>query len=138
MGLLRRQAKRKVLACGSRGWTDRGTVREHLELLQELSGLPPSSMILFHGGARGADTLARNAAVVMGWQVRAFKADWEGYGKSAGYRRNLDMLRENPDVVIAFWDGASKGTDHTVREALKRSILTIVVRKEGVAESEPS
>jgi len=38
-----------------------------------------------------------------------FSADWSKYGKSAGYKRNKQMALY-ADVLIAFWDGNSKGT----------------------------
>ena len=34
---------------------------------------------------------------------------WNVYGKSAGYRRNVEMGLYG-DALIAFWDGFSKGT----------------------------
>ena len=92
-----------------------------------LSQLPPQTMIL-HGGARGADTLAGQAAQAVGLPCHVFPAKWNQYGRQAGFIRNIQMLDQKPDLVLAFWDGLSQGTAHTIREALKRGILTETIR----------
>lgn len=70
-----------------------------------------------------ADEIARGYALT----VRLFPADWEQHGRSAGILRNNDMLDTNPDLVIAFWDGKSRGTWHTINEARRRGIPVDVV-----------
>ena len=47
-----------------------------------------------------------------------FPANWEKYGKRAGFIRNEDIIK-NCDAVIAFWDGKSKGTFHSLSLADK-------------------
>lgn len=103
----------KVLVCGSRTWSDDAVIR------RALSDLPRGSVVI-HGGARGADLIAGTVARSLGLSVWEFPADWKNLGRSAGYRRNIEMLDERPDLVIAFWENGSKGTEHTVREALRR------------------
>ena len=109
-----------VLVCGSRNWSDIHAIR------MRLVKLPPSSVII-HGKAPGADTIAGWLAEDFGFTVREFPADWEQYGKRAGILRNLAMLDESPDLVLAFWDGESSGTRHTVTEARKRGIPVEVI-----------
>jgi ABC-type Fe3+-hydroxamate transport system substrate-binding protein len=84
---------------------------------------------ILHGGATGPDVIGKNWAfqykkVV---NIRDFLPDWERWGKSAGMLRNVQMLAAKPDLVIAFYDGKSKGTEHTIREAHKRGIKTFVI-----------
>ena len=105
----------KVLVCGSRSWDNIHTIR------MRILSLPDNTEII-HGGASGADRTAACLAEDFGFTVREFKADWDGEGKSAGFKRNLRMLDESPDLVIAFWDGRSRGTRHTITEARKRGI----------------
>ena len=66
------------------------------------------------GGAKGADTLAERYAHDKGYELKVFRADWDTYGKRAGYIRNEQMHKYisqfNNRGVIAFWDGESKGT----------------------------
>ena len=105
----------KVLVCGSRSWN-----RADL-IAVKLSQLPRGSEII-HGAARGADVTAASLARSLGIPERAYPADWRGKGKRAGIVRNLEMLDAKPDLVVAFWDGESTGTKHTINEARKRGI----------------
>lgn len=110
----------KVLVCGSR------TYHRIPEIGRRLARLPRGSEII-HGGARGADSYAAIYARALGIPERAYPADWRGKGKRAGILRNLAMLDEKPDLVIAFWDGQSTGTKHTIDEARRRGIPVEVV-----------
>lgn len=65
------------------------------------------------GGAKGADKLAELYAQDHGHRLKVFPALWDLYGKSAGYKRNKQIV-DYADVVMAFWDGESKGTKHTI------------------------
>lgn len=70
------------------------------------------------GGAIGADQLGEKYARQHSIPTLIFKPDWKKHGKSAGFIRNHDIL-EHSDVVVAFWDGISKGTSHSISEAKK-------------------
>jgi len=105
----------RVLVCGSRTW--RNSIRVH----SRLKALPRRTIVM-HGGAGGADTIADEAALRYGHQVEVYPANWEEHGKKAGILRNLVMLDQQPWLVIAFWDGKSRGTKHTIDEALKHGI----------------
>jgi hypothetical protein len=108
-----------ILVCGSRDWTDGARIRARLEMVPYVQ---PDVPCLIHGAARGADTLAGNIARNMGWSVDEFPADWRGKGKAAGVIRNLTMLDQCPDVVLAFQKNGSSGTQHTIDEARRRGI----------------
>lgn len=110
-----------VLVCGSRNWMDAGIVRDRL------SELPREELVILHGSARGADNIAHWWAVDHRVQVRPFPAQWETHGKRAGFIRNIEMLDEDPDLVIAFWDGTSRGTLHTINSAQARGIPVEVI-----------
>lgn len=73
---------------------------------------------IISGCARGADSLGTQYAILRGFKISKFPPDWDKYGKSAGYKRNLEM-GEYTDVVIVFWDGESKGTKHMIDIANK-------------------
>ena len=106
----------KVLVCGSRDWTDADVIANRL------ADLAPDYPVVLHGGARGADLLADGICSVFGYEVQAFPADWRKHGKRAGILRNLAMLDEQPDLVIAFQRNGSRGTQHTIDEARRRGI----------------
>lgn len=108
----------RVLVCGSRDWTDRKRIRSRL------LNLPKGSTVI-HGGARGADRLAAEVAHELGHQVLDMPAHWRlngHYNPRAGLERNLRMLDLKPELVIAFWDGGSSGTKHTIEQATRRGI----------------
>lgn len=74
------------------------------------------------GMAKGADHLGELWANFMKIPVDKFPADWNKYGKSAGYKRNVQMA-ENADALIALWDGESRGTKHMIEIALEKNLL---------------
>jgi hypothetical protein len=73
------------------------------------------------GGAQGADKLAEQYADEYDIPIRIFAPDWESFGKSAGYIRNK-IIVEHADHVVAYWDGKSKGTQHTIEIAQKERL----------------
>ncbi len=84
--------------------------------------------IIVSGGARGIDSLAEIEAKNLKIKTIIFKPDWDRYGKKAGFLRNILIINE-ADKVIAFWDGASKGTKHSIDLAIKQDKpLDIYVR----------
>lgn len=107
----------RLLVCGSRNWTDMDAIYDVLADYRT-----PRPVIVLHGGARGADSLADDAARLHGYAREVYKADWKKHGKRAGILRNLRMLDAYADKVIAFHDGQSRGTQHTIDEARKRGI----------------
>lgn len=113
----------KVLVCGSRAWTDGDAIRERLAQL-------PRGVEIIAGGARGADRLAATIARSLGFAVTEFPANWRPngtYDPRAGMERNLRMLDQQPELVIAFWIDGSTGTGHTVTNATERKIPVEIV-----------
>lgn len=68
------------------------------------------------GMARCADRLGERYAKEHGYKVIYMPADWDLYGKSAGFKRNVQMA-EYADALVAFWDGVSSGTKHMIETA---------------------
>ena len=91
----------KVLICGSRNINDPKVVSEAVEQ----SGMNATEII--SGGARGVDTLARYYAQSNGIEFTEYLAEWDRFGKKAGYLRNIVMVND-ADAVIAIWDGDSR------------------------------
>jgi hypothetical protein len=114
----------QVLVCGSRDSGDPEHAR--MEIHKRLQALPEGTTIL-HGGAHGVDMWVDAIAYGLGIKTRVYLADWEHYGRSAGILRNNDMLDLKPNLVIAFWNGFSRGTRHTISEARKRGIPVEVI-----------
>lgn len=83
---------------------------------------------LVSGGARGVDSIAEEFANAHLIKTIIFKPDWDKYGKSAGFIRNK-LIIDEADMVLAFWNGSSKGTKHSIDLAIKAGKpLNIYVR----------
>jgi hypothetical protein len=78
------------------------------------------------GKARGADTLGEQFAQEQGYKIKSFPTDWETLGKKAGYVRNAQMASYS-EVLIAFWDRASKGTKHMIDLANKQRLKVFII-----------
>lgn len=82
--------------------------------------------ILVSGGAKGADSLAEDFAKIQGIPRQIYEADWKKFGKSAGFIRNQSIVN-NSDMIIAFWDGHSRGTADTLNKAKIEGVPTLIV-----------
>ena len=107
------------LVVGSRTFNDYSLMCNVLDhLLQN-----HKDIVIVSGGAKGADTLAERYAKEHGYALTIFKADWNKYGKRAGFLRNEEMHKHiakyKDKGVVAFWDGSSKGTAHNFELVLK-------------------
>ena len=71
------------------------------------------NVVIVSGMARGADTLGERYAKMRRLDIDYHLADWDRYGKSAGYRRNEQMALSS-DASCVFWDGKSKGSAHMI------------------------
>lgn len=110
----------KILICGGREWADEKPIKKVIDFL------PPESTVI-SGGAPGADSIAERLALMRAdLKVEIFHAKWILWGKSAGPKRNIEMLEEKPDIVYAFPDKDSVGTYHTIKEARKRGIKVVI------------
>ncbi len=78
----------RLLVCGGRDF------RDFVLLVKTLEPLRHQIEVLIHGAARGADSMAAEWAERRKVPTLAFHPDWDRFGKSAGIRRNADMLIE--------------------------------------------
>lgn len=118
-----------LLVVGSRSITDYELVSQTLDYI--LGDIPTHCHVqIVSGGAKGVDELAERYAKECGFDTKIFaltKDDWyvvdsatgkKTYNKSAGYERNKKMheyIAQFPyRGVVAFHDGKSKGTLHSV------------------------
>ena len=75
--------------------------------------LPAETTEIVSGGARGVDTSAREYAMANSIRLTEFLPEYEKYKKGAPLKRNLQII-EYADMVVAFWDGKSKGTKFVI------------------------
>lgn len=102
----------KLIVAGGRDFADSALLRNELNHLAEVI-YPNRAISIVSGMARGADALGSYFAKANNVKMYEFPADWNTYGKRAGFMRNEEMGRFS-DALIAFWDGKSKGTDHMI------------------------
>ena len=117
--------KFSVIIAGSRDFSDYELltiVCDHM--LSEK--IKTNNIVIISGGARGADSLGERYAKERGFELEIHPADWDRYGKSAGYRRNKEMA-ESADACICFWDGESRGTKHMIDIATDKGLKLKVV-----------
>jgi hypothetical protein len=107
----------KLLITGSRSWDTYDPHGRQVELI--ILRLNPSHVAC--GDAGGTDravvtVLPRTNCT----RLTVYKADWDAFGKGAGFIRNWFMLTNfQPDEVVAFWDGRSSGTRHMMNLAFE-------------------
>ena len=125
----------RIIVAGSRGFKNydllRDTLMDYLDFMDDKDVVDnPSQVKFISGTAKGADTLGEQFAYTYEYDVIRFPADWNTYGKSAGYRRNAEMAKyasEAYGVLFAFWDGKSKGMKHMIDLAKRYDLEVHVV-----------
>ena len=105
----------KVAVIGSRGL--------QVDRLEDY--LPEGVTEIVSGGARGVDTCARNYALSHGLTLTEFLPEYNRFGKGAPLLRNIAII-EHADLVLAFWDGRSKGTKFVIDYCKKQNIPVVV------------
>ena len=104
---------------------------EHTFLMREtldklLANVNNSDIEIVSGKANGADRLGEEYANFKGIQLKQFPAEWDRFGKSAGYKRNVQMA-EYANHCVVFWDGSSKGSKHMIDIAERLGVFTKVI-----------
>lgn len=112
-----------ILVCGSRDFRNWALVSE------VIAEFDPETIVV-EGAARGVDTWARKAAHARGLHVASVPALWDR-GRSAGHKRNAAMLRLGVTMVVAFWDGKSRGTKGMIELACAAGIPVSLYREDG-------
>lgn len=81
----------------------------------------PKDVVIISGMASGVDTTAVDWAMVNWTSLECFPAEWDKYGRSAGYIRNKQMLdKGKPDIVLAGPGG--RGTANMIDIAEKAGV----------------
>ena len=101
----------RVIVCGGRDYSDIAAVRHEIVRI----GMDNMHAVIVHGAARGADSIARFCAEDLGLQTEAHPANWDKYGKRAGFIRNQEMADAGADLCVAFPGG--NGTADMIRRA---------------------
>ena len=114
MSTKEKSSKKKIAIIGSRNFKDKnllfGVLDKNFDKIE----------MIVSGGAKGADELGRVYAQERGFPCLIYYPRWRSvtgdFDKGAGFKRN-HLIIKNCDVVLAFWDGVSKGTSHSLEIA---------------------
>jgi hypothetical protein len=75
--------------------------------------LPSDTKEIVSGGARGVDTSVRDYALAHSIKLMEFLPEYNKFGRSAPLKRNITII-SYADLVLAFWDGKSRGTKFVI------------------------
>ena len=122
----------KVIVAGCRDFKDYDLLKEKLNHYRNYTG---KMYELVSGGAQGADFLGEKYALENGIPIKHFPADWDKHGRAAGPIRNQQMA-DYADVLIAVWDGQSKGTKNMIScmNKLKKPVYIVWIGSPFVAQ----
>jgi len=120
-----------ILICGSRDF-----VNAHQIVGDWVRANVQPSDTVIHGEAIGPDRVAGHFAREVGATVVGepiTQDDKDTYGmKRAGIIRNERMYDTyEPDLVVAFWNGTSRGTKHMMDYAIRQGCKVAVVREDA-------
>ena len=130
----------KIAIVGSRHFADPDRVVEYVK------SLPPRASIIT-GSASGVDAAATKAAREKGIPVQVMPASFEELADPGKGAARNQRLVDACDVLVAFWDGGSKGTRATVERALDsgKEVHVFVARgnlpvpsRRAVGEADPA
>lgn len=122
----------RILVTGSRDWVDADAIGAALIAFGRELSATPADVVVVHGGARGADTIAGRWARDFGIREEVHRADWRRadgtVDRAAGIRRNQAMVDAGADVCLAFIRNVSPGATHCASAAQAAGIRTLIVR----------
>lgn len=127
----------RVIIAGSREFSDYVIAEKAItEALGSIRAAGPVRIVSGH--CRGADLLGERYASEHGLGLSLFPADWNRYGRRAGFVRNSEMAQYAAGEgaiggLIAFWDGKSRGTKMMIDIARKKDIRVHVFDLSGRA-----
>lgn len=116
----------KVGIVGSRKFTDWEVFKAAMIVFFPQPYVNTTIDLVVSGGAEGADTLGELWADRHGIKTKIIKPDWKRHGKQAGFVRNGEIVAES-DVIVAFWDGQSRGTQDTIAKAKMYKKPTVII-----------
>lgn len=105
--------EKRIIIAGGRNFNNYDLLKE--KLLKYIGF--NTDVTVISGGAMGADTLGEKFAKEYKLYCMTIPALWNVYGKSAGYKRNVQMAKyasQEEGILFAFWNGVSKGTSHMI------------------------
>ena len=123
----------KVIVAGNRDFDNGGIAIFDSTMSWLLPEHDYVDLEIISGGCTGADAMAEVYAKKRNIPLKVFPADWKKYGKYAGPIRNEEMAKyassdeDDWGMLIAFWDGKSRGTKNMIDMAFKYGLDVHVI-----------
>ena len=92
----------------------------NLKVLELEKYLPEDTTEIVSGGAKGIDSCAKEYALKSKIKITEFLPKYEKYGRVAPLKRN-DLIIDYSDMVLAFWDGKSRGTKYVIENCKRKN-----------------
>ena len=107
----------RILITGSRSWPDGDMDKiENVisEYVKKTTRAGDTITFVYGDCPTGVDSFIPKIALKLPMNrvvmQECYEADWDKYGKSAGPKRNQQMVDSGADICMAFFHGASRGT----------------------------
>lgn len=127
-----------LIVAGSRDFKDYSMLEDKLDILLSKK-VKTHKIVIRHGDAKGADSLADKYARIRGYEVQKYPAKWkdlkaspcvikqrpngEKYNSKAGTNRNIEMASNGADGLVVFFEKTrTNGTAHMVKTATQYNI----------------
>ena len=111
----------RTIIAGSR------TCNHYDDLLRAIDCISWKPTLVLSGMARGVDKMGERWALENNIPIELYPANWELYGKSAGYMRNNEMAND-ANALLALWDWKSKGTKNMIDIAKGKGLVIFVYK----------
>ena len=121
--------KLKLIVAGSRDYNNYKSLENKIIEVRTFYNLSDTDLCIISGHAVGADKLGELYAVTHDTGLQVYPAEWNKYGRSAGYVRN-ELMATKADACLCFWNKQSRGTKHMIDLAIKHGIDLFVVDTE--------
>lgn len=113
----------RILITGSRDWADRDRLENAIIDLHNWHPFQWEDVVIVHGDCpTGADAMAEYFATATAIKTERHPADWKKYGRAAGPKRNQQMVDLGAEVVLAFRNPGSRGTQDCINRAIKAGL----------------
>lgn len=122
--MINKQFVTHLIVAGSRNFNDYDLFTT--ELTKYTESLQKPILFISGGASSGADDLIIRWCLEKEQPCRKVLAEWQKYGKSAGYIRNTEMAKDATHL-LAFYDGCSPGTKHMLNIAQAKNISINII-----------
>lgn len=113
-----------IAIIGSRTFKDYKVLKELIDAI--LNKYQINSPHFVSGGAKGADRLGEHYAKNNGKPITIYYPDYDTHGRAAPMVRNENIVLSS-DLIVAFWDGQSKGTQNAINIARNNPQKQVII-----------